>query len=332
MIRRVFVLALLLILVGGGAWYYTHRSLPPERWLGYAEADYVRVAPVLEGRLTAVSVARGDQVKPGTPLFAQDNLDERAARDQASAQLDAEREKLADLQGRGRDQEIEQARADVADSRASYERTTRDLARAETLVRTGAATQQSVDQLRADTASAAAHIRAAEARVSLLTDTSGREHAIAAQRAAVIAAQAALDQAEWRLAQRRVVASVAGLVADTLARPGETMGAGAPVVSLLPPDNILVRFFVPETRLARVKAGDVVGVVCDSCPADLTALVSFVAPQPEYTPPVIYSTDSRGNLVYLIEARPRGGQGHLLKPGQPVEVVPPDLLAGKPAP
>lgn len=332
MIRRALAVGLVALLLGGGAWFYTHRTQPPERWLGYAEADYVRVGPVLEGRLTGVSVARGDQVTLGTALFAQDDIAERAARDQAAAQRDAEREKLADLQGHGRDQEIEQARADVADSRAAYERAARDLGRAETLVRTGAATQQAVDQLRADTASAAAHIRAAEAKVSLLTDSSGRAHAIAAQQAAVIAAQAAVELAEWRLAQRRVSAPVAGLVADTLATPGETMGAGAPVVSLLPPDNILLRFFVPETRLLRVKAGDLVGVVCDSCPSDLTARVSFVAPQPEYTPPVIYSTDSRGNLVYLIEARPQGGQGHLLKPGQPVEIVPPDLLVGKKLP
>ena len=120
-------------------------------------------------------------------------------------------------------------------------------------------------------------------------------------------------------------------MADTLALPGETLAAGTPVVSLLPPGNILLRFFVPETRLARVKAGDSVGVTCDSCPPGLTARISFVAPQPEYTPPVIYSTDARGTLVYLIEARPQGGQGALLKPGQPVEIIPPDLL-GRAAP
>jgi HlyD family secretion protein len=93
-------------------------------------------------------------------------------------------------------------------------------------------------------------------------------------------------------------------------------------VSLLPPQNILVRFFVPEPALAGLQRGYPVGIGCDNCPADLTATVSFVAPQPQYTPPVIYSESTRAKLVYLIEARPKPEQAILLKPGQPVDVRP----------
>jgi HlyD family secretion protein len=150
----------------------------------------------------------------------------------------------------------------------------------------------------------------------------GREGEIKAQQAMVEAARSAIGMAQWRLDQRQVLSPVSGVVADVLARPGETLEAGAPVVSLLPPENIFIRFFVPEPMLAKVHRGDDVTVVCDNCPADLKATISFIAPQAEYTPPVIYSESSRSKLVYLVEARPRLGQARLFNPGQPVMVRP----------
>ena len=114
------------------------------------------------------------------------------------------------------------------------------------------------------------------------------------------------------------MAPVGGIVADVLARPGETIPAGGAVVSLLPPENIFVRFFVPEPRLAEVHIGDRVALVCDNCPTDLTATISFISPQAEYTPPVIYSESTRAKLVYMVEARPSVEQAALINPGQPI--------------
>ena len=322
---RAVRLLIVLAAVGGvsaGAWFVFGRSPAPEHWLGYADADYVKVAPTQQGRLVVLSVARGDTVEAGAPLFAQDDVDDRAARDQAAAELTEASEKLADLQAAGRNPEILQARADVEDMQAAYERVARDLARNEAIVAGGAVSRQSVDQLRVDARSAQARLDSSRAKLSLVADPNGRAHAIAAQAAAAAAARAALATAQWRLDQRSVVAPAGGLIADTYARPGETMAAGASVVSLLPPENILVRFFVPETALARLHPGDQVGIACDSCPHDLQAQVSFVATAPEYTPPVIYSQGARGSLVYLIEARPGRDRRPLLKPGQPVDVTP----------
>jgi hypothetical protein len=128
--------------------------------------------------------------------------------------------------------------------------------------------------------------------------------------------------AQWRLDQRRVASAVTGVVADVLARPGETMQAGAPVVSLLPPENIFVRFFVPEPLLAKVHRGDDVAIFCDRCPAQLKAKISFISPLAEYTPPIIYSEASRAKLVYMVEARPPREGAIVLNPGQPVAVRP----------
>ncbi|MBC8022334.1 MAG: HlyD family secretion protein, partial [Burkholderiales bacterium] len=134
------------------------------------------------------------------------------------------------------------------------------------------------------------------------------------------AARQALAQADWRLRQRTVTAFVAGTVADTLFARGEFVPAGAPVVSLLPPGNVKVRFFVPEPTLGSIQVGQKVSLSCDGCANPIGAIVAFIAPQAEFTPPVIYSRDNRAKLVFLVEAKPAAGDAAKLHPGQPVDV------------
>jgi HlyD family secretion protein len=102
-------------------------------------------------------------------------------------------------------------------------------------------------------------------------------------------------------------------------RPGETVPPGRPVIALLPPSNLKIRFYAPETELAAIKIGDAVTVTCDACASGLVAKVSFIARSAEYTPPVIYSLEERAKLVFLIEARP--DEPEKLRVGQPVSVT-----------
>jgi HlyD family secretion protein len=321
--RRAWLAIVLLLAAGAaGAWWWSGRRAAAVVWQGYAEADFVKVGPTQQGMLTAVFVARGDQVAAGAPLFTQDDASDEAARNQAREMLAQAARQLANLQEGAKPTEIEQAEASLADARANLVRITTDLGRNMALLPTGAATRQSVDQLRADYLSAQAKVDGLQAALTQARAPMGREREIQAQHAAVAASNAALDMAEWRLQQRHVNAPVGGRVADVLARPGETMAAGAPVVSLLPPANIFVRFFVPEPRLAGIHAGDPVSLACDGCPAGLSATISFISPQAEYTPPLIYSESSKAKLVFLVEARPPPEQAARLNPGQPVEVRP----------
>jgi HlyD family secretion protein len=321
MMKRA-LLAVMLIAAGTGAagWWWLNRTPDPASWQGYADAEYVRVSPTLTGRIVSLAVARGDQVAAGAPLFTQDDADDKAARDAAAGKLAEAEARLANLQTASRDTEIAMAQADLADLIATRDRIAKDLIRNEDLLRTGAASRQTVDQQRADLSSAVARAEAANAKLDQMRSPTGRQYEIAAQNAMVEQARAALAQAEWQLTQRHVLSPNGALVADTYARPGETINAGVPVVSLLPPQNILVRFFVPETDLASIHAGDRLAIGCDSCAWGLTATVSYIAPQPEYTPPVIYSESNRDKLVYLIEAHPPPDQAVQLKPGQPVDV------------
>jgi len=124
--------------------------------------------------------------------------------------------------------------------------------------------------------------------------------------------------AEWRLAQKSVVAPAAGTVQDTFFVEGEWVPAGRPVASILPPGNVKARFYVPEAALATLKLGQAVQISCDGCAAPLRATLSYVSTQAEYAPPNLYSKESRAKLVFLAEARPDGAS--TLRPGQPVDV------------
>jgi len=319
-VRLVIVIVVVLGVASGWLWWSLERAQAPSGWQGYADADYVKVAPVSAGQLTAVFVARGDEVATGAPLFEQDSTHETAARDQAARQVAQAKQQLANLQTGGKPTEIEQATANLADAQATLNRARIDLERDEQLHQARVVSAQQLNQRRSDYQSAKAKVEAATAALAQARAPLGRTPEIAAQLAAVEAAEAALAMAEWRLEQRRVAAPIGGRVADVLARPGETMAAGAPVVSLLPPHNIFVRFFVPEAALASLHRGDPVSFVCDGCPADLAGTISFISPQAEYTPPLIYSESTKAKLVYRVEARPVAEQAALLNPGQPIEV------------
>jgi HlyD family secretion protein len=318
--RRLIALLLLAGGAGAAGWWWLGQDSATDAWQGYVDAEYVRVSPTLTGRIVSLAVSRGSQVAAGAKLFAQDDADDIAARDAAAGKLAEAEARLTNLQTASRETEIAQARADLADLVATRDRIARDLARNEELLKSGAASRQVVDQQRADIASATARAAAASAKLDQMQSPMGRQYEIAAQSAMVAQARAALAQADWQLDQRHVAAPAAALVADTFARPGETINAGVPVVSLLPPQNILVRFFVPETEVATMHVGDRLAIGCDGCATDLTAAITFIAPQPEYTPPVIYSETNRTKLVYLVEAHPSPEQAVQLKPGQPVDV------------
>jgi HlyD family secretion protein len=321
--RRVWLVVLLLVAAGGaGIWWWSTRRAQPIMWQGYAEADFVKVGPTQSGLLTAVKVARGDAVAKGALLFTQDDVADRAARDQAREQLAQAQNQLANLQAAMKPTEIAQAQANLTDAKATLARTASDLARGEAQLPSGGVSKQAVDQMRAERLSAQAKVDGLQAALTQAQAPMGRETEIQAQKASVAAFQSALDMAEWRLTQRFASAPTGGRIADVLARPGETMMAGDPVVSLLPPENIFVRFFVPEPLLGSLHRGDPVGLKCDSCANGLTATISYIAPQAEYTPPLIYSEDNTAKLVFLIEARPPPDQATRLNPGQPVEVHP----------
>jgi len=154
--------------------------------------------------------------------------------------------------------------------------------------------------------------------LSLSKTGSGTQASLDAAVSALRVAEAQVVTSQTRLARRIGYAPVAGTVQQIYFREGETVPAQRPVVSIMPPGNMKVRFYVPEIDLPKLAIGDEVRVTCDNCSADLTAKIYFLATSAEYTPPVIYSLDERNKLVYLVQARP--SRPDALRVGQPVSV------------
>jgi HlyD family secretion protein len=283
---------------------------------GYVEGEYVYVGSPVAGRLETLDVARGAHVAEGAPLFQLDRSSEQPARDDAAARLARAEASLANLRKGKRPSEIDSIQAQLTQANAMLKLSEAKLERRKPLG--DAVSREDVEQASAEYERDKARI--AELQAELETARLGaRADEIQAAEAEVSAAQAQLAQAEWRLDELSQAAPQAGLVVDTLYRTGEWVAAGAPVVSMLPPENVKLRFFVPEPRLGAIEVGDEVQVRCDACAPDLTAVISYISPDAEYTPPVIYSREMRAKLVYLVEAKPR--QPDALRPGQPVDVT-----------
>lgn len=286
---------------------------------GYAEGDFVRVAAPYAGALTQLGVKRGEMVEAGTSLYVLEQENEKAQRSEAEAGLKSAKSRLANLEKGKRPSELDALRAQRSEAEAALKLSRAQYKRDQDLVARNFISQQRLDETRS--AVSRDESRVAEIVAQLKTAELGaRVDEIAAARAEVRAAQAAVAQAQWRLEQKSIKAPVAGLVQDTLYVVGEWVPAGSPVVSILPATNIKVRFFLPEQDLSRIKVGQDVKVGCDGCPA-LRAQVSYIAPQAEYTPPVIYSVGSRAKLVYLAEARLAPADAVKLHPGQPLDIT-----------
>jgi HlyD family secretion protein len=291
----------------------------PPTFQGWIEADTVFFAAEDQGRLVQLYVDEGWDVKAGDALFAIDSATQAADQAAATAALNEASSKLARLEAaQQRPEEIAVLEASQRQAEAALKYSTADLDRVTTLVERGIAAKSRLDQAQ----SAYNRDRAALDTVLRQIDVAhlaGRREDLDAARSAVEQANAQVAAAGARLKRLLVAASVPGRVQEVYFRPGEVVPMGRPVVAIVPPENVKVRFFVPQAILPKLQIGDSVRVTCDGCPNDLEAKVTFLSTQAEYTPPVIFSLDERAKLVFRIEARPTRPEA--LRVGQPVSIL-----------
>jgi HlyD family secretion protein len=288
--------------------------------LGYVEADYIYAAPISGGRIAEIAVKRGDTVAAGARLFSLDATAETADRDRAAAALEEAKAKRADLITGERPEELAVIQAQLDAAKASMTLSVPRVERRRKMVKTNIVGEEQVDEAEAALLADRGHIAEYTARLAA-AKLPARADRIAAAEQAVSQAEATLASAQWALDQRQVVAAAAGRVEDVYFRQGEAVNAGAAVLQLLPPANVKLRLYVPEPLLGRYRIGEKLAIACDGCAQGQTASVSFIATTAEFTPPVIYSRESRAKLVYLIEARP-DDPSLPWHPGQPIEADP----------
>lgn len=246
---------------------------------GYGEAEYIYLASQDPGVIGELFVREGDQVEAGAPVF----------------RLDPERLSYSARSAEARRTAAAQA---VATAQAESTLAQRNYARGLELFQQGFYPRARLDSDRAARDAAAAQLAQARQEAS----AAGAETGLARERVADLAGRA----------------PQAGAIERIFRRPGEVVGAGEPIVALLPPHNMKVRFFAPQALLTRLPVGARVLVSCDGCASPLAARVSFVAREPQFTPPVIYSLEQREKLVFLVEARLDAPGA--IRPGMPVDV------------
>jgi HlyD family secretion protein len=293
-------------------------AAPAPLAVGYVEGEYALLAPVEVAEVKNVSVRRGDHVAVGETLAALEDSDAKIAVAQAQAALAEADAQLANLQIGKRPEEIAVLKAAVDMARAQQADAQRKVDRLSDLYQKGTATQADFDTAETTLKTAVAQVEQAEANLAV-GKLPARPEEIKAAENQVAQANASLDQARWRLAKRVITAPAAGRINDIIRNPGDVAGPQAPVISMLPDGAVKLTLYLPERAFSSVKVGTMLDVHCDGCKPGLQARVSYVSPDPEFTPPVIYSLETRQKLVYLIEAKPVGDKTRL-QPGQIVDV------------
>lgn len=290
---------------------------PPPLATGYVEGEYVLIAPIETAQIAAIPVSRGDRIHFDQPLVLLERRDTEIATTQAEAALLEAKSKLANISQGARSEKIATLQATLKAARFNAEEARRNMERQIQLNKRGTSSDSRLEH--AQTAHDVAKAKVAELQANLAyIKLPARKDEIAAAKASVKKAEAALAHAQWRHTKRTLKASQSGYVVDVIRDLGEVAGPQAPVLSILPENGVKLRLYLPERELSSVSIGSLLTVECDGCKEQISARVSYISEGPEFTPPVIYSLENRQKLVYLIEARPISGQA--LKPGQIISV------------
>lgn len=309
-IRPILVLALF-VAAAVAAWLVLGGAHREGLLSGYIEGEDLYLSSPISGTVASINAIEGTRVSAGQQLFTIAPATLAAQGEQAQANLAAARTQIESAQATAR-----QADADVAAASAEAARARSDLARLITVKRSDAAAVAGKDL---DAARAA--LRDANARLLAAKRTADARRAqVSAAEAQAAQAQGGKREVQIRVNQLSPVAPTPARVDEVFFQPGEWVSANQPVVSLIADSKVKVRFFVPEQQVSHYRPGTSVHFSCDGCRSAMTAVIRYVSPQPEFTPPIIFSRDSRDRLVFMVEAYPANPAG--LQPGLPVDVEP----------
>lgn len=287
--------------------------------VGYVEGEYVRLAPVSAAEIVEIAVRQGDRVAAGQVVARQERADAEIALAEAEAARQQAAAELANLREGSRPEEIAVTEAALEAAQVRLREAQRQAERQTALARRDVVSQANLDTAVAERDTAQTEVKQLHAQLAV-ERLPARPQLVAAAESRLAGAEAAVEDARWKLDKRTLAAPAQGAVADVYRRVGEIAGPTEPVVSILPDGAFKVVVFVGETAIAAIAPGTTLAVRCDGCPDGLTATVSYVADEPEFTPPVIYSVTNRQKLVYRVEARP-APEARALRPGQIVDVA-----------
>lgn len=287
---------------------------------GFVEGDWHYLAAPSAGWLEQLTVEEGDQLDAGALVFRLDSDFQELQVAQAEARRRQAVERREDLRTGARPQELAAIEAELEEARANLKLAAIERNRWLKLAAEGLASADTADQVTQRWEAAKARVRTAEAKLASARLGARPHQQVAAEAEAEASAQESA-MAQWQVGQRTVASRASGRVERIFFRPGEFVPAGSPVLAILPPEAIKIRFYIPEPQLARFGRGQEVIIHRDGAPP-VKARLTFIASEAEYTPPVIYSIENSKKLVFMAEARPLDpATAVALHPGQPVTVT-----------
>jgi HlyD family secretion protein len=287
---------------------------------GTVEATEAQLGFTVPGRIDSIHVREGDRVEAGAALASLDRVEAAARREQAAAQLAAARAQLEEMERGSRQEEVAQARAGREAARQRLADAQLDFERTRALVESHVVSQQAFDKAKTAFDVAKAQADQAEEQYRLVVAGPRRER-VEAARAQAAQAAAALRATDAALANMVVRAPFAGVVTVRHREPGEIVGAGAAVVSLMDRDDRWVRIYVSEARIGAVHTGQAATITADTFPGKAyPGEVVYISSEAEFTPKNVQTTEERVKLVYAVKVRIRGDRDFELKPGMPADV------------
>ena len=306
------IVIIILVLVAAFVLWRLFGPGPKKEYLsGYIVGDNLDLSSPVSGTVQSISLIDGQRVTAGQAAFSIAPATLESQGEEAAANVHANQTQIAAAQAN-----LRQAQANVAANQATAERAQQDLARLEGVKRndSAAVANTDIDHARAALREATANVAAAQKQAD-------------ARQAEIVQAQAQTRQAlggrhgvDIQLAQLSPTVPAIGRVDQVYFQVGEWVPANQPVVSIVPDRKVKVRFFVPEAKASHYRPGQNIHFSCEGCASGLTAKIGYISPDPEFTPPVIFSRESRDRMVFMVEAYPTNPDG--LNPGQPVEVDP----------
>ncbi|QBR84633.1 HlyD family efflux transporter periplasmic adaptor subunit [Legionella israelensis] len=285
---------------------------------GYVEGENVFLASPNSGVLEKLLVQRGERVGQGQMLFKLDSDPEQLLVKQRRAELIQAQQTLQDLKRPRRPPEIAAIKAQIKQTEARIKLAELVVKRRRELYERNATDKETMDEAVAEYEELQ-QLKAQYQANLALAQLGSRERQIKAQQALVESLEEKLQEAKWQLAQKSLSAPANGFIFDTFFREGEFVGTQQPVLALLPPENIRIEFFIPVDHLSKIYLRQKIAFKCYGCDKKSEATVSYISPEAEYIPPLVYSRENAEKLVFRIKARV--AEPWMFKPGQPVTVI-----------
>lgn len=292
---------------------------PENIFPGYSYGDFVYLSAPSNAKVENIFVSKGDRVKTGQKLVELESFDAVNTLQRAEEKLRAESALLRNMASGERPEQLNIIRAQIKKARSLESQAQRQVERYRGLYARQAISVAEWENIRDDFVQKHAQVEELAHQLEA-HQLPARQDEIEKQQSQVESAKLECDKARRDVEQTTIVSSLNAQVFDILYRAGERSTMGHPIISLLPPDNIKVRFFIPQAILGKIKTGMSVRLSCDGCSAAIPGTINYISPEAEFTPPVIYSTKRREKLIYRVEATPNREHAIQLKVGQPFDV------------